>query len=113
MAISPRARIAEAERRFPVRVRIAVPAGGLGQRLSAMYAWLDANCGADGWLIAPAGLRGVVNHAIAIYFLDAALAAGFVARWCRRQLPEITDGAFVIRDDDPAPPRVALAHKTP
>jgi hypothetical protein len=30
----------------------------------------------------PAGLRGVVNDAVAIYFLDAALAAAFVSRWC-------------------------------
>ena len=36
--------------------------------------------GQDGWMITPAGLRGVGNHAIAIYFQDAALAAGFVAR---------------------------------
>src|SRR5690349_24719094 len=72
--------IADAERRFPVRVRIAVPAGGFGRRLEAMYAWLDQNCGADGWKITPAGLRGVLNDAVAIYFQDAALAAGFVAR---------------------------------
>jgi hypothetical protein len=37
----------EAERRFPVRVRIAVPPEGLGSRLDQIIAWLDANCGAD------------------------------------------------------------------
>ncbi len=105
MATSSRAIIADAERRFPVRFRLAVPPGGFGRRLEAMYAWLDQNCGADGWMITPAGLRGVVNDAVAIYFWDAALAAAFVARWCRQRLPQIADGAFVVRDDDPAPPR--------
>ena len=40
----------DAERRFPVRVRIAVPPEGLGSRLDQIIAWLDANCGADGWI---------------------------------------------------------------
>jgi len=39
--------VREAERRFPVRVRIAVPPEGLGSRLDQIIAWLDANCGAD------------------------------------------------------------------
>jgi hypothetical protein len=112
-AAGSRAMISEAERRFPVRVRLAVPAGGFGQRLDAIYVWLDQNCGADGWIMTPAGLRGVVNDAVAVYFRDAALAAGFVARWCRHRLPEIAEGAFVVRDDDPAPPRRAPAHRTP
>src|SRR5689334_6396015 len=99
-----------AARRFPVRVRIAHPTGGFGPRLDDMNAWLDANCGADGWIITPAGLRGVVNDAVAIYFRDAALAAGFVARWCRQRLPELTDGAFVMRDDEPIPSHAAPLH---
>src|SRR3954451_3382127 len=113
MAAGSRAMIADAERRFPIRVRIAVPAGGLGQRLNAIYAWLDQNCGADGWKMTPAGLRGIVNDAVAIYFQDAALAAGFVARWCRQRSPELEEGAFVVRDDDPVPPRPAPAPRTP
>jgi hypothetical protein len=44
-------------------------------------AWLDANCGADGWAITPSGSRGIVNDALAIYFADATLASAFVARW--------------------------------
>jgi hypothetical protein len=35
-----------------------------------------------GWVMAPAGLRGIVNDAVAIYFLDATSAAAFVSRWC-------------------------------
>ena len=113
MATSSRARRLDAERRFPVRVRLAVPAGGFGQRLDDMHAWLNANCGADGWMITPAGLRGVVNDAVAVYFRDAALAAGFVARWCRQNLPELADGGFVLRDHDPVLRRPAPAHRTP
>src|SRR3954470_260751 len=113
MAAGSRTMIADAARRLPVRVRIAVPSGGFGPRLNAIYAWLDQNCGADGWRIAPAGLRGVVNDAVAIYFQDAALAAAFVARWYRQRLPEIEEGAFVVRDHNPLPPRRAPLHKTP
>jgi hypothetical protein len=47
-----------AERRFPVRIRISVPPEGLGQRHIQMTAWLDENCGADGWAMTPSGMRG-------------------------------------------------------
>jgi hypothetical protein len=105
--------IDEAERRFPVRIKMAVPAGGFGTRLTDMNAWLDTNCGADGWAMTPAGFRGVVNDAVAIYFLDPASAAGFVARWCATSKVEITNGAFHIREDEPKQ-RVPLRdHKTP
>ena len=57
----------------------------------------------------PAGFRRIASRAVAIGFRDAALAAGFVSRWCRQQSPEIEEGAFVVRDDDPAPPRRAIA----
>ena len=50
--------VLEAESRFPVRIRIAIPPDGLGGRLDQLNAWLDANCGADAWAIAPAGSRG-------------------------------------------------------
>jgi hypothetical protein len=36
--------------RFPVRTRIAVPSEGLGGHLDQIIAWLDADCGADGWI---------------------------------------------------------------
>jgi hypothetical protein len=105
--------IGEAERRFPVRIKMAVPAGGFGTRLTDMNAWLDTNCGADGWAMTPAGFRGVVNDAVAIYFLDPASAAGFVARWCAASKIEIAGGAFQMRRDEPTQ-RVPLKdHKTP
>jgi hypothetical protein len=30
----------------------------------------------------PSGMRGVLNDAVSIYFLDATLTSAFVARWC-------------------------------
>jgi hypothetical protein len=74
--------IRDADRRYPVRIRVAVPVGGFGSRLDQIHAWLDQNAGADGWARTPSGFRGVVNDAVAIYFADATIASAFVARWC-------------------------------
>src|SRR5919201_1650059 len=102
MAGNARDIIMAAERRFPVRVRIGVPRGGLGERLTQMAAWLDGNCGADGWAMTPSGVRGVLNDAISVYFADATLAGAFVARWCAGGRIEPADGMFQLREDDPA-----------
>jgi hypothetical protein len=72
--------IAEAERRFPVRIRIGIPTDGLGSRLDQMKAWLDENCGTEGWAMTPSGTRGVLNDALSIFFGDPAVASAFVAR---------------------------------
>jgi hypothetical protein len=104
--------ITEAERRFPCRIKLGVPAGGFGTRLTEMNAWLDENCGADGWAMTPGGLRGVVNDAVAIYFLDAASAAAFVSRWCAGATVEISEGAFQVREDRPAQRVAVRPHKT-
>ena len=113
MAASSRLMIGEAERRFPVRIRIAVPPEGLGARRDELTAWLDDNCGAEGWAMTPSGLRGVVNDAAAVYFRDAMLAGAFVARWCRGYQVETVEGAFQVRDDMPAARRGAPLHRTP
>ena len=47
MAARSRLMIGEAERRFPVRIKIAVPEGGFGKSLTDMHRWLDDNCGAE------------------------------------------------------------------
>lgn len=113
MAARSKLIIAEAERRFPCRIRLGIPAGGLGNhRFTEMQAWLDENCGADGWAIAAAGLRGVVNDAVAIYFLDVTSAAAFVGRWCAGSRVAISDGAFQVREDQPTPRVSARPHKT-
>src|SRR6266446_4937649 len=92
---NPRDMITVAERRFPVRIRIGVPPGGFGQRYAQITAWLDENCGADGWAMTPSGMRGVLNDAMSIYFLDATLASAFVARWCAGYKVETTDVYFM------------------
>jgi hypothetical protein len=38
---NPREMITLAERHFPIRIRIAVPPSGLGQRHTQITAWLD------------------------------------------------------------------------
>jgi hypothetical protein len=110
---NPRELITLAERRFPVRIRIGVPPSGFGRRHSEMAAWLDANCGAEGWAMTPSGIRGVLNDAVSIYFLDATLASAFVARWCSMTRVETADGVFSIRDDEPTPRVGAAPHRTP
>ena len=109
----PREIIVAAERRFPVRIRLGIPPGGLGQRYALITAWLDENCGADGWAMTPSGVRGVLNDAISIYFADATLAGAFVARWCIGSKAETTGGMFQVREDEPRPRIGAGLHRTP
>ena len=110
---NPREMITVTERRFPLRIRIGVPPGGLGQRYSRLTAWLDQNCGADGWAVTPSGMRGVLNDAISIYFADATLAGAFVARWCVGSKVEMAGGVLQVRDDEPAPRVGVTLHRTP
>jgi hypothetical protein len=105
--------IAEAERRFPMRIRIGVPPDGLGSRLDQIKAWLDENCGAEGWAMKPSGTRGVLNDAVSIYFGDPTLASAFVARWCVGVKVETAGGIFQVRDDAPEARVGTGPHKTP
>src|SRR5438477_5943351 len=109
MAGRSRLMIAEAERRFPVRIRIAADQG-LGTRLDEMHQWLDQNAGA---VMTPSGSRGVVNDAAAIYFADATIASAFVARWCAGHQAEAADGLFRVREDQPTLRIPAAHHKSP
>jgi len=113
MAASSQFMIAEAERRFPVRIRIGVPPDGLGSRLDRIKVWLDESCGADGWAMTPSGTRGVLNDALSIYFADATLASAFVARWCAGYQVETSGGVFQVRQDEPMPRVGATPHRTP
>ena len=78
-----------------------------------MTAWLDENCGSDGWAMTPSGMRGVLNDAISIYLVDPTLASAFVARWCAGAKVEAVGGVFQVREDDPAPRMGAGLHRTP
>jgi hypothetical protein len=102
----------EAERQYPVRVRIAIPPQGLGRQLEIIRAWLEETCGIDGWATSPAGLAGLLNDAIAFYFADAAFAHAFVARFCCGYRVEAIEGAFAIRRDEPRARRDAPGHRT-
>src|SRR6516165_7565153 len=113
MSGNPREMTTLAERRFPVRIRIGVPHKGLSRRHAQMTAWLDENCGADGWAMTPSGTRGVLNDAISIYFADATLASAFVARWCVGAKAETAEGVFQIREDEPKTRFEAGMHRTP
>ena len=44
-------------------------------------------------------MRGVLNDAPSIHFLDATLASAFVARWCAGHGVETAEGVFRIRAD--------------
>jgi hypothetical protein len=110
---NPREIITMAERRFPVRIRLGVPPDGFGRRHTEMTAWLDENCGADGWAMTPSGVRGVLNDAVSIYFLDPTLTGAFVARRCAGARIETEGGVFRIREDEPAPRIGAAPHRTP
>jgi hypothetical protein len=61
----------------------------------------------------PSGMRGVLNDAVSIYFLDATLASAYVARWCAGYKVETTDGVFHVREDEPLPRVGAGLHRTP
>jgi hypothetical protein len=104
-----RAIIAEAERRFPLRIAIRVPGDGIGSRYKPMTDWLDDNCGVNGWSITSAGTRGVLNDAMAVYVSNPTCAVAFVARWLVAGDPP---GFFELREDEPQR-RVPLAdHST-
>jgi len=117
MPANPQQLRRDAERQFPVRVRLAVPPEGFGRQLSVMHAWLDEVCGASGWTSAPAGLGGIVNDAVAFYFDDAAFAQAFVNRFCcgyrAVEVNRSVAGAFSLRTEEPERRRVAPLHKTP
>jgi len=110
---NPREMITLAERHFPIRIRIAVPPSGLGQRHTQITAWLDENCGANRWVMALSGTRGVLNDALSVYFADATLASAFVARWCVRAKAETAGGVFQVREVEPEPRAGAAVHRTP
>ncbi len=79
------ARISD-DRYFPVRVRIAVPAGGFGEQLNVMQGWLNMHAGRGKFAIhsAPNDLNAVTGvDAALFYFVDVNVAKAFVERFAR------------------------------
>jgi hypothetical protein len=60
----------------------------------------------------PSGMRGLLNDAVSIYFLDTTLASAFVARWCAGYKAETVEGVFRVRDDEPAARNEASLHRS-
>ena len=61
----------------------------------------------------PSRMRGVLNDAVSIYFLEATLASAFVARWCAGYKAETAEGVFRVRPDEPTARTPASLHRTP
>jgi hypothetical protein len=108
---NPRRQItAKAEERFPLRIVIRTPPGGFGARYNTMMDWLDEHCGVNGWMIGPAGTRGISNDAIAVYVGNPTCALAFIGRWC---VPSNPSGMYDLRETDPARREPSKPHKSP
>ncbi len=66
------------ERRYPVRVRVAVPPGGFGPRHAEMIRYLDRVCGREKWAEHPAYRTALPQNATFFYFADATLVTSFL-----------------------------------
>jgi hypothetical protein len=84
------------DERFPLRIVIRTPAGGIGEHRTMMD-WLDENCGIDGWSLAPSGARDIYHDAIAVSVGNPTSALAFMARWC---LPG-DQGLYEFRQTEP------------
>jgi len=71
----------EAERRFPHRIDIRVPALGLGGRLSAMLTWCRQNLRAGAWDMH--WQAAIPPDYVRFYFMSEANAEAFRRRWGR------------------------------
>jgi hypothetical protein len=70
--------------RLPHVVRIPIPPGGLGERLSEMHAWALKRCGSNGYAESGEMERGQNRHVseFAVFqFPDAQTARDFVTRF--------------------------------
>lgn len=70
----------EAERYFPIRVRVAVPTGGFGEQLNVMHGWLNIHAGRGNFAIHGAANDLGVDAAF-FYFVDISVAKAFVERF--------------------------------
>jgi hypothetical protein len=110
---NPREMITSAERRFPVRIRIALPPNGLGPTAYPNHrlARRELRRGRVGHDTVENAR--VLNDALSIYFADATLASAFVARWCVGAKVETAGGGFQARKEESEAPVGAGLHRTP
>ena len=101
---NPRAIVAEAERRLPVRIAVKIP-NGIPQ-YQQISDWLDENCGLRDWAITPigGGRFPLGEDAVAVYVGTPACAVAFTARWL---ITGERPGFFTLRYDGP-PRRVPM-----
>ena len=100
--------ILDAERPFPVRIRVAVPPEGSSDSLDRIIAWLDAELRC-GWVDLDSIQRARRRQRCAGHlFRRYNVRTAFVARWCVAQKVDIVDGVYLVRGDEPTP-RVGAA----
>jgi len=87
------------DRAFPIRLKIVVPRGGLGNVLNEMIVWLQDNLPRGDFAQRSGGWVGTVDSA-AFYFRSLDDAQRFRARFPALQLADGTVGSY----DSPAMP---------
>ena len=93
-------------------IKLGVPVGGFGTRLNEMHSCLDENL--RRWLGDDPGraARRCQRCRRDLFPRRDVSRAAFVSRWCAGSKVEISDGAFRVREDQPAPRVTAGLHKT-
>ncbi|MET3601163.1 hypothetical protein [Martelella mangrovi] len=69
-----------AERKFPVSVRILVPEGGYGRKTTEMHLWLKERYGLEGFAWTSDSIPGI-RDASRFFFPNIAGAAAFMERF--------------------------------
>ena len=78
---------------FPVRVKLAVPPGGLGPKLTAIGAWLQERAGKGNYAVHSA--PGLAGDTMAVHFREVDTARAFVAAFPEVKLADGTlSGAY-------------------
>ena len=74
----------QAEKRFPHKVDVPVPVGGIGKRLNAMIAWCGEHAARGFWDCHGHRVRSAddtLQRFARFYFADAPIAQAFKREW--------------------------------
>ena len=66
------------EKRYPVRIHVAVPERGFGSLAQDIWVWLDRDCGRDGWASHGGYHTTSPVDSVFIYFSDISLSKKFL-----------------------------------